>query len=618
MRKLLGMGFMTAALALAAACGGEGEPAAPGGASGSAGAGGEQPRVEAVAPAGTQAPLPTRPQRIEDRLLTPTAAPKPAEEPEAGNESGTEPGAATPPQESMEPTVGPGGIAGLVPADPRFTDEVLLQDIYARIDLGQFALDPEEPIEFEYNKRRVSVNTDTPLESLMAHPLVHEHPFLHLFPSVQEAVDAQERPSNLRYHPAPVDRFENISANRNGLINFIYNPWFHPIYLEGNQYAAYGYSTRPREIYETFQTKGLTNFRFGDNSTKGVLLETVAKLVEEAQLPGVEPAQRAWWKEDALPHEWQQAFLTEPRDWTLEEFLSVSVNADSVIDTRKIELEGINYHITPQVEWEILHPQLPIVRVTIHSEHGLPLLPNGISRTQPELLDQIPSELHDDFVEARRNGGWTEEGFLQWINRDRQSQWENYYHLLTSYSVSFVMSFQNRWESFNDPNRWIIRFKEELGHDLPFYFMPPWKLDEDLPYPNYWDDTDYMQHRIIGPVVMTVHGVRAPFSSVWDKAALTPVLQPGTYSMTPRITEWAAPGHVLTDRQVPTERREIIKGGKYIGPPIDRPDDPGFRQWPVQPGINAGFPLPGHILVTPSYGPGSDLWREKGMDGNDW
>ena len=62
-----------------------------------------------------------------------------------------------------------------------------------------------------------------------------------------------------------------------------------------------------------------------------------------------------------------------------------------------------------------------------------------------------------------------------------------------------MISLQNRWASFDDPNRWIIRFKDNL------YRTKPWELDPELPYPNYWDDTGYMQHRIIGPVVLTVH-----------------------------------------------------------------------------------------------------------------
>ena len=33
---------------------------------------------------------------------------------------------------------------------------------------------------------------------------------------------------------------------------------------------------------------------------------------------------------------------------------------------------------------------------------------------------------------------------------------------------------------------------------------------------------------------------------------------------------------------------------------------------------NAGFPLPGHVLTTRDYGPGSEVWRERDMDSNDW
>ena len=46
-----------------------------------------------------------------------------------------------------------------------------------------------------------------------------------------------------------------------------------------------------------------------------------------------------------------------------------------------------------------------------------------------------------------------------------------------------------------------------------------------------------------------------------------------------------------------------IRGGKYFGSPVVRPDDLGFR-------------LPGHVLTTKNFGPGSEVWREKDMDGN--
>ena len=494
--------------------------------------------------------------------------------------SGSLPTAAPVSQAETQPSE-PGGSDSLVPADPRFTDEVLLQDIYAKIDLDQFALDPEEPIEWRGRS------------SIMEHPLVHEHPFLHLFPSVQEYIGEQERPSYLTYNPTDHIRIENpgpggdfgfqpyhelggftdISAGRNGIINFIYHPWFHPVQPDWLKGAPYG-DSRSRSIQRVHGAITPGRFWFGENSTKGVLLETVAGLVEEARLPGVEPAQRAWWKEDAVGKDRQVAQSLEFRDWTLEEFLSISVNSTNPTKgpgDREEEYGGIAEHITPRVEWEILHPQLPIVRVTVRSEHALPLTPAGV--------DQVGKNA-----------------------RNQQSR----------YSVSFVMSFQNRWTSFEDPNRWIIRFRE----DLELYEAPPWRLDESLPYPNYWDDTDYMQHRIIGPVVMTVH----------ESDNDDPILQPGNYSTAPRTAEWAAPGHVMTDRQVPVEKRKNLFGNPHMFHIFhERPEDPGFRQWPMLPVTNAkitvtnvGFPLPGHVLITPQSGPGSVAWREKDMDGNDW
>ena len=49
-----------------------------------------------------------------------------------------------------------------------------------------------------------------------------------------------------------------------------------------------------------------------------------------------------------------------------------------------------------------------------------------------------------------------------------------------------------------------------------------------------------MQHRIIGPVVLTVH-------EYWTKGGAMPVLKPGNYSRVPSIAHWKAHGHILTD-----------------------------------------------------------------------
>ena len=167
----------------------------------------------------------------------------------------------------------------------------------------------------------------------------------------------------------------------------------------------------------------------------------------------------------------------------------------------------------------------------------------------------------------------------------------------TQYSVSFVISLQNRWASFNDPNRWIIRFKDDLE-----LYGKPWGLDPELPYPNYWDDTDYMQHRIIGPVVLTVHG----------KGGKMSVLKPGNYSRAPSIAHWEAPGHILTDEQKRTIPRKYSRlAGKNR-------DGRAFQVWPNLRTPNAGFPLPGHVLTGPDQGPGTEAWKRYGMEGYDW
>ena len=198
-----------------------------------------------------------------------------------------------------------------------------------------------------------------------------------------------------------------------------------------------------------------------------------------------------------------------------------------------------------------------------------------------------------------------EEWFLMDLNIEEIRKWkkrQDHGRLQTRYSVSFVVSFQNRWASFDDPNRWIVRFQE----DLELYRNPPWKLDPELPHPSYWDDTDYMQHRIIGPVVLTVHeypGNRAP------------TLQPGTYSRTPRISRWEAPGHILTDAQVDTRS---TRGLNILNPLTRRTKDRIVRLWPDLSAPNPGFPLPGHVLAGPEQGPGTEAWREHGMDGHEW
>ena len=553
---------MALAIALFAACGSGDEPR------NSTDAETETSRTETSAAARTPEPMPTRPQRI-DHLLTPTALPGAIKEksaktskPEA-KQAGGEP---TSNGAEKAVTGDPKTIAELVPEDPRTNDQVLLQDIYAQINLEQFALDPDQPIPWQGSR----YDEISPV-SVMPHPMIHRHPYLHLFPDLKTKVRKQKK-GNVEYIPHSVysHRFKDISGQRNGLIYFIYNPWFEPVFPDANHIrrpdnrdADHMYFTDSR-----YYDSGAGPYWFGNNSVRGVLAETVAKLLEEAKLPSTEPAQVLWFGEDRKGKTDLEA--PEMQKLTMEEFISTTISYDDDEDRwscrEKCEILR-EFHTTPWVEWEILHPQLPILKITAHADQTLPLAPAG--------LKKIPQ---GDSLRKMREFGQISD-------------------MSTRYSVSFVISLQNRWASFDDPNRWIIRFKDNL------YRTKPWELDPKLPYPNYWDDTGYMQHRIIGPVVLTVHEYET-------EDGATPVLKPGNYSRAPSIAHWEAPGHILTDEQT-----RIFDVGKTFG---TESNQLALEVWPKLLTPNAGFPLPGHVLTGPKQGPGTKAWKKYGMEGYDW
>ena len=561
-------GAVALAITLFAACSGGAEPR-----NSSTDAGTGTSQTETKAAARTPAPMPTRPKRI-DHLLTPTALPgatkeKPAKtaELEAKRISGE-------PTSNREATGGPMTIAELVPEDPRTNDRVLLQDIYAQIDLEQFALDPDQPI-------------PTSETTIMPHPMIHQHPYLHLFPELE--MMTRKQPGESNYSPGDInyspygheygskygsDRFMDISGTRNGLIYFIYNPWFEPVFPGSGTRTTDISGLSTLSVHYERKEIGVGPYWFGNNSVRGVLAETVAELLEEAKLPSTEPAQAPWfrkWRDGRTDLE-----TPEMQKLTIEEFISTTISHDEekswyYCRDKYGKCEIIREsRITPRVEWEILHPQLPILKITAHAEQRLPLEPAGLEKIPPD----------DIFREDKESG--------------------RNYNMLTKYSVSFVISLQNRWASFDDPKRWIIRFKDDLE-----IYGQPWMLDPEQPYPNYWDDTDYMQHRIIGPVVLTVHEYR-------KKDWVIPVLKPGNYSRVPSIAHWEAPGHILTDEQKRTSPRkysQLARGNR---------DGLAFQVWPNLKTPNAGFPLPGHVLTGPDQGPGTKVWKKYGMEGYDW
>ena len=96
------------------------------------------------------APTATPPARLDlDVLLTPEPTPEPAEPLRETNAAGETPDAENPAGQTTatDPTPddsGPADGNGLIPEDAETNDQVLLQDIYAQMDLSEFALDPNK------------------------------------------------------------------------------------------------------------------------------------------------------------------------------------------------------------------------------------------------------------------------------------------------------------------------------------------------------------------------------------------------------------------------------------------------------------------------------------------
>ena len=596
--KLIKAGTTILAAAMLAACGGENGPET----GKSVETGASSNATVAAAPTKTPETEPARAQRLDHLLPSPTTAKPEAKTTKttarATDAAETKAAGKPTPTGETESTTAPASprlnITDLVPENPQTNDQVLLQDIYEQIDLEQFALDPDEPIELRGSNRA----------SLMKYPEVHEHPYLHLFPELKHMASQSEYDiSYIPFMSVKSDTFEgerhhfDLAGLHNGPTYFIYNPWFEQLQYQDPDRRVTPYLSVERK---TLGRQTIEPYWFGNNSTRGILAETVTKLLEEAKLPSTEPYPRDWWTEkESQPGRIDEDSFA-PRDWTLNEYIRTGVEYPGPKGS-SFKHWQVDFHNIPQVTWEFLDPELPILRVTAHAQQRLPLMNPG-SPENPK----------------------AKEHSLKYITR---------------YSVSFVMSLQNRWTSFDDPDRWIVRF----GEDLELYLTPPHHVDRgqgkgpsyipdywndndleqsrykpikqaidwlaytpntELTYPNYWDDTDYMQHRIIGPVLLTVHE--------------SSVLQPGAYSRIPRISQWEAPGHILTEEQVQKIPLTNVTTSRLHD--MLRKNDQNthgkniFEIWPNTYRPNAGFPLPGHVMATPNFGPGTETWEEYGME----
>ena len=467
--------------------------------------------------------------------------------------------------------------ANLIPDNPQTNDEVLLQDIYALMDLDQFALDPNEEIplpdrdNMSYSTRgeqwySEKLRKDHP-PTIFDYEEVRDHPYLHLLPGLRGHVEAFQK-AEAEGRNLPFDREFPYHANKNpegrgfigswnrpgdrflhmgGITHFIYHPWFEPVeYRELEEGTTrYGRQT-PLDRYQkaegdTIKFVVMPHW-FGANSTRGVIADAVARALEQAGRPGVEEHPAPTFNIKHGGRNRGKAVYGGNRD--LASHLRTPI--ETMYGDKLPQGVSDSAYRMPFVQWEFLHPSLPIIKVTSFVARTLPLANPG---------------------EEPRT---------------------------TAFAVSFVISFQNRWTSFEDPSRWLIRFEGKIERNQEFH---------ERMFPRYWHTSDYMQHRLIGPVMVQVYE---------DSRQEPGTIEPGVYAVEPRVSQWEAPGPILNDEH-------ILAAPLMVGGMINTTGEVKIvRDAPQGSYPNPGWPLPGHVMTNPATGPGTKIWKDAGLDWHDW
>ena len=651
-------------------------------------------------------PPPTRPKPIENIIpLATQAATLPTQIPtiplptrpntHAPQSSTVTPPAADPAADPSTPST-----TTSAPPDAQFNDEVLLQHLYDNLDLDRFALPENYEIPPDYEgEADKNWSPLHPITQEIPYYDVKDHPYLHIFSglhtAVKEHAEGTSAPHDyLKYRYRYIDRKGDLHQRDRsynppmGVSHFLHYPWFEP--FQGKLYFG-----EPNDPQGPLPKYPPIPYYFGNNSTRGVLADAVTDLFEQAIQPGVRPHAIHYPRSPHPGHETSDlgGYLRTPMP---------PQDKANGIPRRYIPYPFS--HIMPRTNWDILHPELPIVQVTSYATTVLPLTqePPPLSQMTPEQIierfNRYPKA--EEILEPIKITLWTlanpamveREGHqpIQFANRQERLEarmvvetWKEhnreviptlahlpenvrrkylrdvdpddlenliaYPHTLTHYAVSFVVSFQHRWQSFTDPNRWLLRFQDDLmphKNINPYYEFSPrtGSIDPEIHdlFPYYWHTTDYMQHRIIGPVILNIYS--------------SDVLEPGVYAMKPRIDRWEAPGPILTDdrqlfdaglirrKNFPDQNRPLITQPLYITDKvldrfltksqrsqIERTKDDNAvikdldtATWgrlairPIPWSPNPGHPLPGHITADPYSAPGAPGWDRYNLDFHEW
>ena len=451
----------------------------------------------------------------------------------------TSPTMDTPTQFSSQPAhVGSADpVAQLVPQNPEFDQSTPLRSIYEQLDMGQFAINPADPI-------NIFTDPNCDYGIRLSNATIKQYN-IRIF-----GYDAVLHANLAVCDPAPVDLYND---NLNNGVHIVSPPPYYEHHSPPYLYDHYVVNSSPIDVITqhpylfAFKNANFIARHFPDAQNLRFSANPRAYLSDHVKggpgtgyshpAIGARPAKgligaELWLNQPWFTYHYENTEKVKT-DQTLAPVLIYpsgslkGVLSDTIVDLLQQAVEAANtgyafaqytpgrkprsatlkqavaapnllYNQHHFVQWEFLSPYLPIIRVTTYAEQHLPFTIEteyDIPRypIQPRSFDQ------DTFIAPEP------------AKSLKSTQ-------TTRYAASFVVALQNRWDHFSDPNRLAYFNEGQRAEPLT-----------DLQI-NRWYATDFMHHSIIGPVVVQV------FESEH--------LKPGIYQKTPAISHWPAPGYI--------------------------------------------------------------------------
>ena len=454
----------------------------------------------------------------------------------------TSPTIDTPTQFSSQPAhVGSADpVAQLVPQNPEFDQSTPLRSIYEQLDMGQFAINPANPINiFTDPNCDYGIRLSNATKKQYKIRISGEEAVLHANLAVCDPAPVDLYNDNLnnsnryRFYPPPIYRFnlppylyDHYVVNSSPIDVITQHPYLFA-FKNANYIARHApdaqnlrFSANPR-AYLSRHVKGGPGTGYslpaiGAKYGKGLIgaelwlnqpwftyhHETTDD-VRRSQKPHgpvlIYPSRSLKGVlSDTIVDLLQQAVEAANTGYAFAQYTPGNGPRSATLE-QAVAAPNLIYNQHHFVQWEFLSPYLPIIRVTTYAEQRLPFTIETEYDIPKRYLNRRFHKDSTTFIapEPAKSLKSTKP---------------------TRYAASFVVALQNRWDHFSDPNR-LAYFNED---------QRPEPLTD--PQINRWYATDFMHHSIIGPVVVQV------FESEH--------LKPGIYQKTPAISHWPAPGYI--------------------------------------------------------------------------